>query len=268
MNLNPGYCINVLKIRVIILTILFPVIAFSQEEDSLLPPPEVYGDSIFSEQPAEPEFITQDTNFFQPITPGDLQLPVIRQVPDSVIRDLQNQDIFWYANENFVKEKKEKQTSSTLLEAQWFKSLMWFLVVAAFISAIVWYLVTSNFRFFHRRSMAINKSKDTEETEDIFSIKYHDGILKAVNEGNFRLATRLHYLQLLKELSERNIIHYKQDLTNFDYLMQLYSTGYYKDFFRLTRNYEFAWYGKLDPGKEGYNIIRREFDEFSKRYRH
>ena len=54
------------------------------------------------------------------------------------------------------------------------------------------------------------------------------------------------YLRLLKKMSEQKIIQYTQDRTNFDYLLQLHSTQYYNEFFRLTRNYEFTWYGQFE----------------------
>ena len=49
---------------------------------------------------------------------------------------------------------------------------------------------------------------------------------------------------------------------NFDYLSQLYSTGYYNDFFRLTRNYEYTWYGKFNVNPEAFGIIKTEFENF------
>lgn len=76
------------------------------------------------------------------------------------------------------------------------------------------------------------------------------------------MAIRLMYLRLLKNLSERNIIQYKQDRTNLDYLMQLHPTRYYNGFFRITRNYEYSWYGEFPVSNEAYGIIKKEFDNF------
>ena len=102
-------------------------------------------------------------------------------------------------------------------------------------------------------------------SDDIFEISYSKEINKAITSGNYRLAVRLMFLQLLKNLSERNIIEYTQDRTNFDYLLQLHQSSYYKDFFRLTRNYEFAWYGHFDINKEAFSSIKSDFETFNRR---
>ncbi len=94
------------------------------------------------------------------------------------------------------------------------------------------------------------------ETNDIFAINYQKEIDKAVGMNNYRLAVRLMFLRLLRNLSDKNIIQYKQDSTNFDYMMQLRSTGMYPDFFRLTRNYEYSWYGQFDIDKEKYSSLK------------
>jgi hypothetical protein len=63
-------------------------------------------------------------------------------------------------------------------------------------------------------------------------------------------------------MSEKNIIQYKQDKTNFDYLLQLQPTNYYSSFFQLTRNYEYSWYGLFDISDEAYQLIKKDFEQF------
>ena len=100
------------------------------------------------------------------------------------------------------------------------------------------------------------------ETDNIFEINYQREIDKAVSNGNYRFAVRLMFLRLLKNLSDKKVIHYKQDSTNFDYLLQLHPTKYYHDFFRLTRNYEYSWYGQFDIDPEKFSLIRKDFENF------
>ena len=54
----------------------------------------------------------------------------------------------------------------------------------------------------------------------------------------------------------------QRDRTNFDYLLQLGSTKYYNDFFRLTRNYEYSWYGQFPVSEEAYKVIKKEYERF------
>ena len=112
----------------------------------------------------------------------------------------------------------------------------------------------------------INAGED-EITEDIFAINYQKEIDKAAAQGNYRLAIRLMFLRLLKNMSEKSIIRYKQDKTNLDYLLELHPTNYYTRFFRITRNYEYSWYGQFNVSEDAYKIIRNDFDQFDKELR-
>ena len=129
----------------------------------------------------------------------------------------------------------------------------------------MYYLADSNISLFRRNKKVAVVAVDEEMPGDIFTINYEKEIDKAASMGNFRMAVRLMFLRLLKNMSERNIIRYQQDKTNLDYLMQLHSTAYYKDFFRITRNYEYSWYGKFEVSQDAYQFIRNDFEQFENR---
>src|SRR6185369_2616844 len=97
---------------------------------------------------------------------------------------------------------------------------------------------------------------EDNSSENIFDINYQREIEKAVNAKDYRLAVRLMFLRLLKQLSQKKIIEYEQERTNLEYLSELNATGYYNDFFRLTRNYEYVWYGKFDVSRETFGVIK------------
>jgi len=82
-----------------------------------------------------------------------------------------------------------------------------------------------------------------------------------VAKENYRLAIRLSYLHLLKVFSQNGMIEYRTDATNMEYLMQLYSQPYYKKFFQVTRDYEYAWYGEVDVTKAQYDGVQKEFND-------
>ncbi|HEX4875979.1 MAG TPA: hypothetical protein VFV31_04860, partial [Chitinophagaceae bacterium] len=169
-----------------------------------------------------------------------------RKVPDSVVRQMQKDDDFWYANTIFEK-KKPKPESSYLPIGQrtWFKTLIWLIIVGGFVTVLILFLASSDVGLFRKRPQSLSKQEDEDEMpEDIFAINYQKEIDKATAKGDYRLAVRLMFLRLLKIMAEKNVIQYKQDKTNLDYLSQLFTTSYHKDFFRITRHYEFSWYGK------------------------
>ena len=195
----------------------------------------------------------------------------LRQLPDSLVKKMQADDDFWYANASIKKKKpkeEEDRSYTPLGQRSWFKTLMWLIIIGGFAGFIIWFLAGNNAGLFRRQQKLINSNEDEEAmTQDIFAINYQKEIDKASEQGNYRLAVRLMFLRLLKELSEKNIIQYKQGLTNAEYLGQLSRTTYYPAFFRLTRNYEYSWYGLFDVSAEAYSIISKDFNSFSNQLR-
>ena len=191
----------------------------------------------------------------------------LRQVPGEVIDSLKKDDAFWYADYVLKKQKakaEEIKTRDIKPPSRWMNMTTLVVILVIFLVILAWYLYKNNII---RKTPAITRGEKEEEiaNEDIFSINYEIEIEKAISTADYRLAIRLMFLRALKNLAGKNIIQYKQDRTNLDYLAQLSSTGYYPDFFRLTRNYEYTWYGKFDLSREAFTIIKNEFENFEHR---
>jgi hypothetical protein len=194
-----------------------------------------------------------------------------REISDSLVKKMQADDEFWYANAEIKKpEQKQKANKRSLFRQPWFQALLWITIIAGFAGFLILYLAGSNVGLFRKKKRAVDENMAETElsTEDLFAINYQREIDKAILQGNHRLATRLLFLRLLKNLSENNIIEYKQGKTNLDYLIQLQATRYYPDFFRITRNYEYSWYGQFDVTEEKFALIKKDFDQFEKRFYH
>ena len=154
-----------------------------------------------------------------------------RRLPDDAIKALREDKAFWYANETFKKREKKQKERSSFTAHPVFQTILWLIIIGGFVTFLILYLYNSNAGLFRRSSTVV--SEETEvETDDIFAINYQKEIDKAVGAHNYRLAIRLMFLRLLRDLSDKNIIQYKQDSTNFDYMMQLRSTAIYPDFFQ------------------------------------
>ena len=114
--------------------------------------------------------------------------------------------------------------------------------------------------------MAVGEDRQHEEEhENIFEIDYDAQIGKAMAASDFRLAIRLHYLQLLKDLAQNGAIRYSQGLTNSAYVMQLQDKPYGPQFFRITRSFEYAWYGQFPVSAEAYSALENEFSNLRSR---
>ena len=191
----------------------------------------------------------------------------LRSVPDSIVKKLQGDDAFWYASHDFRKKSKPPKQSflEQLLNKSWFRTLIWTLIIVGFISVLTWYLISSNVSIFSRRSGEIKQEESEGSSENIFEINFEKEISKAISESQYRVAVRLMFLNVLKNLSQNGLISYKQGRTNLDYLFQMQKTGYYKEFFRLTRDFEYTWYGKFDLNSETFSIIKNDFETFRNR---
>jgi hypothetical protein len=218
------------------------------------PAEEKYGDEQTDEIEDNAEYFLR-----KEFTGGFPDSLTLRQTPDSVLRRIREDDAFWYANEAF--KKRRQQDGNGFTSHPVFQTLLWIAIIGGFAIFLLLYLSNSNASLF-RKSKTLLVDDDSLETEDIFAINYFKEIDKATTMGNYRLAVRLMFLRLLKKLSDNQVIQYRQDSTNFDYLLQLQPTPMYADFFKLTRNYEYSWYGQFDIDKEKFALIKTDFDKF------
>lgn len=263
---------------VLILLLLTTTIKAQQQDSTLLyqidtvvsndvqPPAEI----TLEEQDEEEEEYDEEneSSYFLPKwNPGSgLDSLYLRRLDDSVVSKLKNDEDFWYANKVFKEKKKKEEEQERDSSNNILQPLLWLLIIGGFITFLVIYLSNSNVGVF-RKSKTISTLETEVETDDIFAIPYQKEIDKAVNAGNYRLAVRLHFLRLLRDLSEKNLIRYAADRTNFDYLLQVQHTAWYQHFFRLTRNYEYVWYGQFEIDGEKFNIIKNDFTDLEKQLR-
>lgn len=217
--------------------------------------------SVFEVSPMQ----DSDTLVFQlAVPPPAVQ---VRSVPQKRVDSLKAAEDFWYANAVPEKKKepaeKEQKRKTGFFQQPWVGNLLWMIVLTGFIGVVLWYLQASNIFLFRKKAKKIVDAAVMEEEEDdLFTRSYDREIAKAEAEQNFRLAVRLRYLQTLKNLADRQLIDYRYGRTNSDYVTQLFKTSYYQNFFRLTRNFEYTWYGQFEPSAEAYEMMRRDFSTF------
>ena len=84
------------------------------------------------------------------------------------------------------------------------------------------------------------------EGEDIHAVDFTTRLAEAEAAGNYRLAVRLGYLQLLKHLADGGLIDWQPDKTNQTYVRELAPRPALQAGFReITRQFEYVWYGEL-----------------------
>jgi hypothetical protein len=115
--------------------------------------------------------------------------------------------------------------------------------------------------FFRRRRNA-DESRDGDEG-DVRTIDYDARIAAAVAAGDLRLAVRLHYLRLLRDLDESDAIEWKQSKTDSDYARELVGRPQHDGFERAALLFEYVWYGDFPIDRESYERIAAVIDRVS-----
>lgn len=248
-----------------------PVQEEEVKEVTIEPLPE-YDDNEYEEEDEETAD-TESNNTFIPLwmSSGWKDSVKKKTIAAAYRKKLRDDPDNWYANHNFAREEKARQGhqyKEPLTAHPVFQTLLWVIIIGGFAAFVIMYLYENNIGVF-RRNKTIREAEGTaDETEkDIFSIAYQREIDKAVQAGNYRLAIRLHFLSALRMLADRQLIRYRTDSTNFDYLLQLNGSPYYKEFFALVRHYEYSWYGMFEVSSEQYAIVSHQFSQFQQQVR-
>lgn len=110
---------------------------------------------------------------------------------------------------------------------------------------------------FSRNTQKINVG--TMNEENIHFINFKEVIATAKSKNEFRIATRYYYLWLLKSLSDRTIIDWDIEKTNTDYLSEIKSAEFKKEFEFLSYIYDYCWYGEFELNEEDFAKAENHF---------
>jgi hypothetical protein len=99
-----------------------------------------------------------------------------------------------------------------------------------------------------------NKVFAMNDEEIIKQDDFENLINDALNDKDYRLAVRYYYLQLLKQLIDRQLVTWHPDKTNHDYVNEIKNQFIKEQFKSLTFIYDYVWYGK-------HQLYKKDFDE-------
>lgn len=116
---------------------------------------------------------------------------------------------------------------------------------------------------------ADNKTFDPNEKIDTQTVAEHIHeydlatlIQQAIDQKDYVVATRLYYLLTIKSLSEKELIRWKKDKTNRNYLNELVGADLKNKFRKLTAIFERIWYGEVNIDATIFDDIERQFQGF------
>ena len=77
------------------------------------------------------------------------------------------------------------------------------------------------------------------------------------------MAVRYYYLQALKELDLKNLIDFEAQKTNEDYTSEINNAQLNIIFKKVTRIYNFIWYGDFQVSKDDFLLAEKGFSELN-----
>jgi len=170
-----------------------------------------------------------------------------------------------------INKEQKVYTQNTKSSKPWLsenaiKNIFWFITVSFLLIVIVLYLLDGNFNIFKRSVKAVNTTNDADIfNQSIFELDYNTLIQQATEKGDYNIAIRLYYLKLLANLSNKKLIDYSKEKTNFEYQFQLITTVYYPDFVEASKYYEYAWYADITITKKQYDKVVQAYQIFEQK---
>lgn len=175
-----------------------------------------------------------------------------------------------YKGKRFKYEKPEKEnkpyTGTKLNLSFLFSKVVMYTILVLIILVIVYYIIKNSGGFsFGNERKRIKYNSDAEQSfEDKENIENNDFtklIQKAKAEYDFRLATRYYFLWVLQTLSDKKIIQWNRDKTNYDYFIELGNHPICDDFFRNTHLYDYIWYGNFKLDDNDFKTVESIFQK-------
>lgn len=190
--------------------------------------------------------------------------PTLRSIPDTTIRSWKNSRDFEYANNASLWKKKKPEEGNNLLErileSDAFRWFIYILLGSILLYALYKIISENNLRFFYRKPA---RTKETPLEEAELPEEDLDQLLRrAVEEKEYRMATRYHYLKTLRHLDKMELIRWHSQATDAEYVRQMDTRPQGERFRWLTSAYERVWYGKFPLDEHQYTRLSQYFQDF------
>ncbi len=140
-----------------------------------------------------------------------------------------------------------------------FRVILWGLGIFALVMVILT-LIKGKVKIVQKEDKEVDlKYTNIEDRQDVDWQRLIDEEIRA---ERFNLALRLLFLQTIQLLNQKELIVWKKDKTNYDYIRELRKSGFDTSFANLMRFYNFGWFGDFKVEEREFNEIQNEFKVF------
>ncbi|WP_156168899.1 hypothetical protein [Kordia jejudonensis] len=141
-----------------------------------------------------------------------------------------------------------------------FKLIFYGLIIIAVVYFIVRAIMNGEGRWvFGRRSDKKLITHEDVET-NIHVVNFEALIAEATSNNDYRLAVRYQYLNMLKKMSNYEIISYDPEKTNLEYTYEIKDDAIRKQFQYASYLYNYIWYGEFMIDSTEYNKASESFN--------
>ena len=139
------------KLVLSLLVFAFVLRGFAQDADSTTVSVDtlVAEDDYVESYEDAPEFDSLDLFSMPSFTP--------RAIPDSVLQRIKADEAFWYVDKVPKRQKPQdadlnKTYKPPFYLQDWFRTLLWIVIIGAFVGVLVWFLIASDVRLFRKKA--------------------------------------------------------------------------------------------------------------------
>ncbi len=218
-----------------------------------------YADTTYTHEAVEDEEEIIDTALASAVTvfPYDSVIAYKKQKAFLYMRNIDS--LLKALQEEELRKQKKEPVRKFVNPFPFLRFLLWALAIGIVVFVI--------YRLFLGRdglfASPVKNKKLEVEAEPLTDENYIDQQLnQAVNSGNYRMAIRFLYLQTLSKMADKGWLQLSPDKTNYQYVNELTQKQFKKEFARVTLHYEYAWYGDFAIGRDVFDPVKKEFEDF------
>ncbi|MDT0647339.1 DUF4129 domain-containing protein [Zunongwangia sp. F260] len=201
----------------------------------------------------------------KPATFNKSEIEAYKSLEEFDYLDLVENDSWWTRFKRFINLKYEQFTAWLFGDytpggfLQFIITIFPYVILAIVLGFVFW-LITRLDPKSSLLSTPVEPEVFLSEEEEIIQSKDISRLIEeAIANKEYRLAVRYYYLLNLKRLDENGIISYQFQKTNQDYSAEIQKETIKHQFRKITRLYDFIWYGDFKVSETDFRLAERGF---------
>ena len=171
----------------------------------------------------------------------------------------------------FEKDKPEKTTETEIktkkpLNYDWsFLKYIFYAIVICLVIFLIIKIISNVNKNPDIKKQQISIDSIEEIEEKMHELNLEDLLLEAIKNKNFHIALRINFLIIIKQLSEKKLIAWAKEKTNWEYFSELKDNILKDGFKNIIFVFEPVWYGERSLNEEMFYQIQPVFDSFKEK---